>query len=279
MRELWRAARDARADGVIAFNVLANTSVNLCDYAAELGWNPDLSPHEHLASYARRRYDRGPAEQMVRAYIRMDDCLVPDLTLPGAPTSVESQLAACQAEGTISDEWVRERRAKVSEWLEIACSARSLAVAAVPDGDAAEVPQRFLRETVYIEWRCLGILALLRAHRAKSPVEAAELVVEAVDRLRALAERYEYPDLAMSALRARAKERGLHYTGWFLEDWRRVGASVEKFARKGRLIPARENFPCYEQAILDAAPPRARESAAALLEARDAAHAELKVRS
>jgi len=264
MREFWRAAREAGAEGVVTFNVLANSSTHLCDYAAELGWDPDLDPDEHMRGYCVRRYGAFASLAMKRAYQRMTASLVPALCLPQAPRSGERQLRRALDDGHLTDEWLRQRIGEANAWLEGACSARAFAMAYVPDDEAA-IPGRFLKECAYVEWRSLGLLALLRSHKTHDPHEAAKLVVEAVERLRNLAQAYEQPDLSMEGVAGLGHTRGLRYTQWFLSDWRAVGGDAADYGGKAWLIPALEHFPDYEQAVLDAAPDAARALAIELL--------------
>jgi len=264
MREFWRDAREAGAEGVVAFNVLANSSTHLCDYAAELGWDPDLEPAEHLRGYCVRRYGAFASLAVMRAYQRITESLVPALCLPQAPQSAERQLRRALDDGLATDEWLRQRISEANAWLEGACTARAFAMAYVPDDEAA-IPSRFLKECAYAEWRSLGILALLRSHRAGDPREAAKLVAEAVERLRNLAQAYEQPDLSMEAVAGLGQARGLRYTRWFMSDWRAVGGDSQDYGGKAWLIPALEHFPDYEQAVLDAAPGQAKDLALELL--------------
>lgn len=268
MQAEWSEVTRLGAAGVIVTNLIANSSTYLCDYAAGLNWNAGLRPDTHLLAYGRRRYGARAAEGMARAYAHMAHCLVPELTLPGASLSLERQLVDLAADGGVTREWLAEQIADVSGWLEAACSARAIALEALED-DEATIPERFMRESAYAEWRCLTILALLRAHKSVSPVEAAELVVEAVDHLRALAARYRYPDLCMEGIRQLAKERGVVYTPWFYENWRLVGERKGDAEQRAWLFPTYEYFPEYERAVLAAAPEHVREAALNLLNARD----------
>lgn len=270
MQAEWSEVARLGAAGVIVTNLISNTSSYLCDYAAELNANTELRPEAHMLSYARRRYGAHAAAGMARAYEHMAAALVPELTLPGASLSLERQLAEAAERDDVSREWLAERIAAVSSWLEAACSARAIALEALED-DEQTIPERFMRESAYSEWRCLTILALLRAHKATSPVEAAELVVEAVDHLRALAARYHYPDLSMEGIRQLAKERGVVYTPWFYENWRKVGERKSDEEQRAWLFPCYEYFPTYEKAVLAAAPAHIREAAENLLAARDGA--------
>lgn len=262
---VWSEAKAGGACGAIAMNVLANTSSNLSDYAAELGWNADLEPADHRLDYARRRYGAYWAEGMARAYDRMGASLVPELSLPLSERSMEQRIRMAEEAGELDKEWLRGWINTASEWLECACSARSFAMASLPDDEAA-LPARFMSETAYVEWRALGILALLRSHMANGAGEAGRLVSEAVDRLRALSRSYDTPDLRMAGIPELAKEAEVRLTRWFLEDWRRVGEGSPRYGAKAWLIPALEYFREYEAAVLTAGPDYGRKEAERALE-------------
>lgn len=273
MQAEWSEATHEGASGVIVSNLIAKSSSRLADYAAALNWDPDLPPDTHLLDYAKRRYGENCAEGMAHAYGHLGRSLVPELTLPGAAASLERSLADRVERGDVPTDWLHARIASVNGWLEQICSARAAVMRTVPD-DEATMPERFLRECAYVEWRCLTCLALLRAHRVTSPVEATELVVEAVDHLRALAARYRTPDLSMGGIRRFAKSRGIVYTEWFLENWRKVGERKGEPEQRAWLFPTYEYFPEYEKAVLRAAPAHVRTAAENLIAARDAAHAD-----
>lgn len=279
MQSMWATARDKGAEGVVVFNVLANTSSYHCDYAAALSWDPSITSEQHLPRYARRRYGEGPADGMVLAYKHMSRALVQELTLPGAPNSLEKTLAAADPKAPGHCEAMRRELERVNEWLEATCSARTAASEALKRNDEELLPQRFLRETAYVEWRCLGLLALLRAHLANSPTEAASLVVESVRHLRRLGWSYHYGDLAMSQIRERAREGRIRYTEWFLANWRDVGRRWITEVPRSWLLPTYEYFEDYERAVLAAAPEHVREMARALLPPRQVDEDEARQRA
>lgn len=268
LHALWLEASEGGASGVIAFNVLANTSSTLTDYAAELGFDPTLQPDTHRLDYACRRYGPQAADGMSRAYRRFLAGLVPELSLPLSRRSLEQSILRAAQAGELNEAWLCEWVRRADEWLESACTARSLAMGAVKD-DEDPIPSRFMQETAYVEWRALGILALLRAHMASSPQEAGKLVTEAVRRLRALARTYDRPDLRIADIPELARRNGVRLTRWFLSDMRAVGGSSPEYGAKAGLIPALEDFVQYEAVVLAAAPEAAQEEALRLLGACD----------
>ena len=61
-------AYEKKAEGIIIFNIAEFSNVLLCDYMAELSWNPKLKFERFLEYYTKRRYSRGSWRAMIECY-------------------------------------------------------------------------------------------------------------------------------------------------------------------------------------------------------------------
>jgi len=220
---LYKLGVDHGAEGMMVFNIIANSNELSCNLAAELGWNPYLRKEKFLNKYVERRFGRDSNSKLFKSYQNHLDSIDDGLRIVAGGTeffAAERELRKEFNSKHKEKDWLKLKMNVYLEKQKKAKSALKMAMSKSKNHSVNLFYKKYLCELKFVVLRWQGIISyckFLKSNRSEEQVRYASEALDAFRRIKVLyAGRKEY---SMKALKGLAKEKGIRYTRCFLDNW------------------------------------------------------------